>query len=624
MNKNTFTGLLLIGVILFGFTWYNSKRAARYQREKEIRDSIALVHQRLEEIPVLAPESFDSGIFEAAEGEPSGQDSLRMQQFGSELLSAQTGQETQYKLENDLISVTLSNFGGQVTDVVLKDYDRFDGEPVRLISPGSARFDLSFFILRGANNLQVNTGDYYFTQGPSAGNSLSLRLHVDSLSYLEYIYTLADGEYMVDFRMNFVNMENHLSNQYDILANWRSVEPRNEKGPENYSNYSSIFYRYPGVDSVEELGMSKSSKDATVNTRIHWIAFKQQFFSSIFIADTYFENAKISYDSFESGESILKRYNASIAIPFDKNQTQYGFRFYYGPNKYSLLKSYDIEAERVIQLGGWMYRWVNKWIVIPVFNNLGKFITSYGLIIFLLTLIIKILLLPLTYKSYLSQAKMRLLKPEMEELNARYPKKEDAMKKQQAMMEMYKKAGVSPMGGCWPVLLQFPILIALFRFFPSSIELRGQSFLWAHDLSSYDSILNLPFNVPFYGDHVALFPLLMAVMIHISGRISMSQQAMSTPQMGTMKFMSLYLMPLMMLFWFNNYASGLSYYYTLSTLITILQTYGFRYIVNDEKLHARMKENAKKPKKKSKWQARYEDMMNAQQQQTQQAKKGKR
>ncbi|MCC8018830.1 MAG: membrane protein insertase YidC [Rikenellaceae bacterium] len=621
MDKNTTTGLLLILVIFFGFTWYNSKQAAEYQREKAIWDSIALAQERIADVPGLTQESFEDGIIEAGtDGESA--DSLRMKFLGEGLYNAQHGRETEYTLENDLVRITLSNKGAMVTGVTLKEYDRYDGDPVSLIAPGTAGFDLSFYILRGFNNFQVNTADYYFTEASEGtvpgSNSISFRLPVEDGMCVEYIYTLRDGEYMVDFNVRFLNMRDILAEQYDVLVNWHSVAPQNEKGFDNENMYSYIAYRYPGDKSVEDLGQSKSTKEKNLNSRLQWIAFKQQFFSSIFIADTHFENAAVRYETFVPGSGNLKKYTASIAVPFNKLESDYAFRFYYGPNKYTILKQYDNQMERLVPLGPKWVRWVNRWIVIPVFNFFGSYIGSYGLIILLLTLFIKVLLLPFTYKSYLSQAKMRLLKPEMEEINARYPKQEDAMKKQQAVMEMYKKAGVSPMGGCLPMLLQLPILFALFRFFPSSIELRGEPFLWATDLSSYDSILNLPFNIPFYGDHVSLFTLLMAFMMYLTSRINLSQQATATPQMGGMKFMMLYMMPVMMMFWFNNYASGLSYYYTLSTLITLAQTYGFRYIVNDDKLHARMKENAKKaPKKKSKWQARYEEMLKAQQQQAQ-------
>jgi YidC/Oxa1 family membrane protein insertase len=318
----------------------------------------------------------------------------------------------------------------------------------------------------------------------------------------------------------------------------------------------------------------------------------------------------------------LKRCVARVQVPYDMNRDQtINMSFYFGPNKYRTLKSYDKEFQSLVPLGGWVIGWVNKWLVIPIFDFLGKYIGSYGLIILILTIIIKLLLFPLTFKSYLSSAKMRLLKPDVDKINQKYTKPDDAMKKQQETMSLYKKAGVSPMGGCLPMLIQFPILIAMFRFFPASIELRQQPFLWADDLSAYDSILQLPFNIPFYGDHVSLFTLLMAVALYVSSRMSMGQTA--DTGMPGMKFMTLYMMPIMLLVWFNNYSAGLSYYYLLSNIITIIQNFVTRRVVNDEKLHAKLKENSKKPVKKSKFQARLEQISRQQQQAQKQAPRKK-
>ena len=347
------------------------------------------------------------------------------------------------------------------------------------------------------------------------------------------------------------------------------------------------------------------------------MAFKQQFFSSVLIAGNDFQNGELKYDTYQPGEGRIKDFYAKLSVPFSAQTQSCDFQMYYGPNKYSVLKKYDNGMQRLVPLGGWLIGWINRWIVIPVFDFLGKYIANYGIIILLLTIFIKIIIAPLTYKSYLSSAKMRLLKPDIDALNAKYPDQKDAMKKQQAVMTLYKEAGVSPMGGCLPLLIQFPILVAMFRFFPASIELRGEHFLWADDLSSYDSILQLPFDIPFYGSHVSLFALLMAVSVFISSKINYAQTAQAGPQMAGMKFMMLYMMPVMLLLWFNNYSSGLSYYYLVSNLFTIGQTFAFRYAVNDQKLHQQMKENAKKPKKKSKWQQRYEEMMKEQQKQQQ-------
>ena len=632
MDKKSIIGLVIIGVILFGFTWYNSKQAEKFQREKAIADSIALAEGRMVAEPEMsvdeASEDEISGLSasEPYEVDRTSADSAKAAHYGATLYAATQGEEKFYTVENDLMKITFSNKGGKVSEIELKDYKRYNGEPLLLYAKGSSVFNLSFFIKQNFNDAQILTGDYYFQckepqqiilSESTEKQDLSMRLYVDSTSYVEYLYTIYKDNYMIDFHVNFVNMEHLFANQSDMLLTWENVGPKNEKGFENENNYTTIFYKYPGEESVESLGMSKESKAEDINNKLQWIAFKQQFFSSIFIADDAFLNASVKYDTYPETADNIKNFYAKIAIPFDRQTSEYGFKFYFGPNRYSTLKKYDIEAQKLIPLGGWIIGWVNRWLVIPVFDFLGKFISNYGLIILLLTLIIKIIISPLTYKSYLSTAKMRLLKPEMDAINEKYPKKEDAMKKQQAIMELYRRAGVSPMGGCIPMLIQFPILIAMYRFFPASIELRGEGFLWADDLSSYDSILNLPFHIPFYGDHVSLFALLMAVSLYVVTRINYSNMS-TAPNMAGMKFVSLYMMPIMLLLWFNNAASGLSYYYLLSNIITIGQTIGFRYVVNDEKLHARMKANAKKPQKQSKWQQRYQEMLKAQQEQQRQ------
>ena len=632
MDKKSIIGLVIIGVILFGFTWYNSKQAEKFQREKAIADSIALAEGRMVAEPEMsvdeASEDEISGLSasEPYEVDRTSADSAKAAHYGATLYAATQGEEKFYTVENDLMKITFSNKGGKVSEIELKDYKRYNGDPLLLYAKGSSVFNLSFFIKQNFNDAQILTGDYYFQckepqqiilSESTEKQDLSMRLYVDSTSYVEYLYTIYKDNYMIDFHVNFVNMEHLFANQSDMLLTWENVGPKNEKGFENENNYTTIFYKYPGEESVESLGMSKESKAEDINNKLQWIAFKQQFFSSIFIADDAFLNASVKYDTYPETADNIKNFYAKIAIPFDRQTSEYGFKFYFGPNRYSTLKKYDIETQKLIPLGGWIIGWVNRWLVIPVFDFLGKFISNYGLIILLLTLIIKIIISPLTYKSYLSTAKMRLLKPEMDAINEKYPKKEDAMKKQQAIMELYRRAGVSPMGGCIPMLIQFPILIAMYRFFPASIELRGEGFLWADDLSSYDSILNLPFHIPFYGDHVSLFALLMAVSLYVVTRINYSNMS-TAPNMAGMKFVSLYMMPIMLLLWFNNAASGLSYYYLLSNIITIGQTIGFRYIVNDEKLHARMKANAKKPQKQSKWQQRYQEMLKAQQEQQRQ------
>ena len=614
MDKKTLIGLIVIGAILFGFTWYNASIQQKYAQEQQALTAT----QETESTDTIVPEVRQPDTLQAA--------NQLERHIGSSLFQATTGTEKKIEVENDWMKVIFSNKGGKVASVVLKDYLTYQGTPLVLFPDSASVFDMSFFIKQQFNNVQINTGDYYFVADSSftptfaadeTSKNLTFRLDVDSAAHVDFVYTIYKDNYMIDFDVQFVGMENLLAqNQTDLEFTWQNVGMQNEKGFENENNYTTIAYKYPSDESVEQLRTSTEDKSETINSKVKWVAFKQQFFSSIFVAKDDFQNGTLGYSTFQPGEGKIKTFRAKVSVPFTPQLSEYNFNFYFGPNKFSVLKKYDdLHFERLIPLGGWIVGWINRWLVIPTFDTLGAHIANYGIIILILTLIVKILISPLTYKSYLSSAKMRLLKPEVDKLNEKYPKPEDALKKQQAMMALYKSAGVNPMGGCIPLLIQLPILYAMFRFFPASIELRGEHFLWADDLSSYDSILTLPFNIPFYGNHVSLFALLMAASMFIYSRINYNQTAGSAPQMAGMKFMMLYLMPIMMLFFFNNFASGLNYYYLLSNIITIGQTYGFRYIVNEDKLHQRMKENAKKPQKKSKWQQRYEEMVKLQQQQ---------
>ncbi len=619
MDKKTLLGLLLIGVILFGFVWYNNTQQAEYNRQKAIHDSIEAANRP-------APLPADTLSVEVLPQAPQAlQQEQAISHLGESLYNATLGEERIYTVENDLMKVSFSNKGGRVASVELKDYKTYKGGTLKLFEESSSVFDLSFFINQQFGTAQINTADYYFIPADStnltfAGNEtekvFAMRLPLDSASYVEYRYTLRKDNYMMDFDVRFVGMQDKLSrNQGDLSLLWKMVTFQNEKGFENENNNTDIAYRYPGEESIEHVRASKEARSENIDTKVQWVAFKQQFFSSILVAGDNFQNGVVEYNTFAPTDNRLKGFQARLSVPFQPQTEEYHFDFYFGPNKFSVLKKYDQHFERLIPLGGWIIGWVNRWLVIPTFDILGKHIANFGLIILILTVLVKLLISPLTYKSYLSSAKMRLLKPEIDQLTAKYPKQEDAMKKQQATMALYKSAGVNPMGGCIPMLIQFPILIALFRFFPASIELRGERFLWADDLSSYDSIWDLPFNIPFYGDHVSLFTLLMTISVFIYSKISYAQTASAGPQMAGMKFMMLYMMPLMMLCFLNNYSSGLSYYYLLSNLFTIGQTYAFRYGVSDEKLHQRMKANAKKPQKKSKWQERLDQAVKQQQQQ---------
>lgn len=611
MNKNTLIGLLIIGVILFGFSWYNNKQYTEKLQQQARIDSIARANA-----PIESPSSttLNQGPLAPDSAALPGAAQTPASHLPGTLAAAMQGSEQFFTLENKLVKLTFSNKGGRIAAAQLKDYKKYDGDPLMLFTEEGSRFNLNLFAPE-----QINTADFYFTPQLISESKISFRLYADSASYMDYIYTLNPDNYMMDMRIDFSNFKGSISpNQSDMTLAWNIISPQEEKGFMNENNYTTIAYKYPGATDIEELGMSTATKEEELTTKVQWVAFKQQFFSSIIVAKDNFATADIKYNTFQPTDKNIKDFSALLTLPYNATATQgYDLNFYFGPNKFSVLNKYEgLEFQKLVPLGWWVIGWINRWVVIPAFDFLGSYIANFGIVILILTVLIKLLIFPLTYKSYLSTAKMRLLKPDIDKINEKYPKKDDALKKQQAVMGVYKAAGVSPMGGCLPMLIQFPILFAMFRFFPASIELRGKSFLWADDLSSYDSILQLPFDIPFYGDHVSLFTLLMAVSLYFSSKINYSQSAgMSNQQMPGMKFMMLYMMPIMLLVWFNNYSSGLSYYYLLSNVITIGQTYAFRYMVDDNKLHAQMKENGKKPQKKSKWQERLEAMQKQQQQQ---------
>jgi YidC/Oxa1 family membrane protein insertase len=389
--------------------------------------------------------------------------------------------------------------------------------------------------------------------------------------------------------------------------NWEMYVPGFELGRVSEMTYTTVLFKH--YQDVVERFNSKSKKEVTekdIPTRVQWIASKQQFFSSILIAKDYFSNAYLISTKLVNDKKYLKTFSAKIGMPFEqKPDYTLEMSMYLGPNHVTTLKKYGIDLEEVVNLGGLMSRWISKYVIIPIFNFLNRFIRNYGLIILLLTIIIKIILLPLTYRSYLSMAKMKILKPEIDKINEKIPA-DKAMERQQATMALYKKAGVSPMGGCIPMLLQMPILIAMFRFFPTSIELRQQKFLWAHDLSTYDSILHLPFNIPMYGDHVSLFTILMTISTLLTSRLS-QQTTSSSQQMPGMKSM-MYVMPIMFMFILNNFSAALTYYYFLANVLTFAQNYIFKFFVSDEALHKKMQENKAKTVKKSGFQKRLEDM----------------
>ncbi|MBQ8863875.1 MAG: membrane protein insertase YidC [Rikenellaceae bacterium] len=617
MDKKSIIGLVLIGLIMFGYTWYSGKQAAKYQAERVKQDSVAFVEAQ-RELAEAATQTIEQA--DQTTQTQSQEDILRAN-IGNELYAAQTAETQTFTLANEVAEYEFSTRGGQISEVTLLDYTKYGGEPLKMFVPDTERFNLEFFIQKGFKNIELQTANYNFeciapgtewAEGEET-KEVRMRLAVDSTAHLDYVYTIYRDNYMLDFDIDFSGVAHLMASQYDFEIVWKNSSPQQEKGFENENNYTTVAYRFPGDRKPEELGIGKegTSKSEKITSKIEWVAFKQQFFSSILVAKDDFQDGEVGYATYKPYVGMIKDFSAVLGVPYSPEKSVYSFQWYFGPNKFNLLEKYDLGFEYLVPLGGSLVGWINRWFVIPLFDFLSKYIASFGWIILIMTIIIKLVIFPLTYKSYQSSAKMRVLKPEIDALNEKYPRQEDAMKKQQAIMDLYKKADISPMSGCIPMLIQLPILWAMFRFFPASIELRGEKLWWADDLSSYDSIINLPFNIPFYGDHVSLFALLMSAMLVISSLINMRNTGQQ--QMPGMKFMMVWMMPIMMLFFMNNYASGLCYYYTLSSFITLLQMFAIRAMIDDNKVRAKMAEAAKKPRKKSKFQQRYEEALKAQQ-----------
>ncbi len=604
MDKNSIWGLVIIGAILIGYT-YLTKPSAEELKAIKTRDSIA----RVEEARNLKLENERLTAQKAIEVEKQ-KDPVHLQETFGVFSSAAAQKEEFITLENKLVKIKVSNKGGRIYSVQLKDYQTHDSLPLILWEGDKTRFGMSFY----ADNKAIDTQDLFFTSDAGFDNidassqekTLSMKLKANDDQYLEYVYTLAPDSYMLDFEIKAIGLNNIISRaQNNLTFNWQADIYSKEKGRDFENQYTSLYYKF-NEDDVDNLSAGGDDEE-DLTTQVKWIAFKQQFFSSALIAKNTFKGIKLKSVNMDDKSPILKNFAAEISLPYSGDvKESYPMQFYFGPNKYKTLRHYgkEIELHALVDLGWKMFAWVNKYAVIPVFNFLENYMSNYGLIILILTILIKLVLSPLTYKSYLSTAKMRVLKPQIDEINERIPK-DKAMERQQATMALYKKAGVNPMGGCLPMLVQFPILIALFRFFPSSIELRQKSFLWATDLSSYDSIVTLPWDIPMYGDHISLFCLLMAGTNLVYTK--MNGQMQTSNQMPGMQAM-MYMMPLMFLVWFNNYASGLSYYYFIATLFTIIQTWAIRkWMVDDNKVLAMLEAAKKKPVKKSKFQQRLED-----------------
>jgi YidC/Oxa1 family membrane protein insertase len=610
MDRNSVIGLILIAAILIGYSVWTSPTQEEIEAAKRKNDSIQsaqIEQQRIEQ------ELNTAQIPDEAKAAPDEiQDSLAQQkiveQFGVFANAAQ-GINEYFTLENEKVIIKLSNQGGRIVSVELKEYKSYDSLPLILFTEEHSSFGFDLI----ANNKKLFTGDLYFepigTSAVISGDeetSITMRLAANEDTFVDFVYNLKGNSYLVDFYINFKNFQNIVAPQENLMMlRWDMFAPITEKSLENQRMNTTIYFNY--VDDFDYLSETKDDR-MSLEKPAQWVALKQQFFSSVLISDTHFEKDASVLESKTEEESTdhVKLLSANLALPFKHTPSEaYQMKFYFGPNHYPTLSSIGYDLQKIIPLGWGIFGWVNKFIVIPVFNFLKGFDMNIGIVILLLTIFIKLILSPFTYKAYLSTAKMRVLKPEIEELNKKHAN-DDPLKKQQAVMALYKKAGVNPLGGCIPMLLQFPILIAMFRFFPASIELRQESFLWADDLSTYDSIMNLSFNIPFYGDHVSLFTILMTISTIIYTR--MNSQFSSSPEMAQMKWM-MYLMPIVFLGIFNNYAAGLSYYYFLANIITFTQQFAMQKLVDEKALLAKIEEYKKRPEsqKKSSFQKRLED-----------------
>ncbi len=637
MDKNSLIGIILILAVLIGWSVWMTPSKEELAQQRHIQDSIYRANRerfvkdsiKMAEANAIMDEKNITAKDESY--------AARYNQYGS-FADASVGDDKTFILENEVLKMKLSSKGAYVETVELKNYKTYDSLPLIGFDEETSRFNLEFI----ADGKGINSYDLYFEpylngfpyEGDETINIngrdsvvMSLRAYVDDANgnkdlnkYLEFRYTMYKDQYMVGFDIVSNNLKGIIpSNTRFMTMDWAVDVLKQEKAGDRI-NVETIYYMYSNND-VETLSQTEVAEaEEELKSGLKWISFKQKFFSYALISKDSFDDAFVEMHtkSRPSNSRYQKSMSANIEIPFDglNEDNTIAMSYYFGPNDFKELKQYGINLEKQIPLGGKLVAWINRLIVIPVFDWLGQYGWNYGIVILILALIIKICLMPIAFKSYMSSAKMRVLKPEIDEINARYPKPDDAMKKQQAIMDLYKKADASPMSGCLPMLLQMPILIAIFRFFPSSIELRQQSFLWADDLSVYDSILDLPFNIPFYGDHVSLFTLLMtaATLLYTYINNKQMQQAQGDQAMPGMKLM-MYLMPIMFLGIFNSYSAGLSYYYLLVNLFTFLQMYLFKIFINEDRLRKKIEQAKKKPVKKSNFQKRLEEMQKQQQQQ---------
>jgi YidC/Oxa1 family membrane protein insertase len=633
MDKNTVTGFILMALVLILFSWYSRPSEAQLKAQRE-RDSIAAAQQAEAQTIAAAQQAHQDSV---RSGSPA---ATALPDSASILFAASQGTEQLITLENDLVKVTINTHGGVIEEAVIKGHLDQEKQPVRLLTKEDARLSLAL----ATKQENIVTSDLYFqpvgyVAVPQQPNDrITLRLPLASGS-LDIDYRLRHDAYMVDMVVTARDISNLFAPSMKTLdIQWTDRARQLEKGFDFEQRYACI--RYHEADGDTDYLSETSDKEKDIEENLDWVAFKNQFFSAVLISHQQFHDAHLKSQLYKKGQGYLKYYEATMQTAFDPTGAQpTQLQMYLGPNDFHTLKAHndlslvqdkDLELEDLVYLGWPIVRWINRWFIIYLFDWLKGFGLHMGLVLLLLTIIVKALVYPATKKSYMASARMRVLKPKIDELNKKYPKKEDAMKKQQEMMQLYSQYGVSPMGGCLPMLIQAPIWIALFNFVPNAIELRGQSFLWADDLSAYDDIIHWGKDLWLIGDHLSIFCVLFCVMQIANTWISMKQQqnaAMSPEQEQSMKMMRwmMYLMPLMFFFMFNNYSSGLNYYYFLSGFTSILIMWFLRKTTNDEKLLAQLEaykaKNANNPKKQSGMAARLEALQKMAEQQQRQQKK---
>jgi YidC/Oxa1 family membrane protein insertase len=614
LDVNSLVGFGLIFLILV-WVLYNSQ-------QKEAAEQIKKAEQEQVEAVTTAAQ-VKTGVISPPQAQVVVSDSLqtlRMQSsLGSFAYSAAlpSAKESFTVLENELVRLKIANKGGYIVEAELKQYEQFrknSGQKVHLIKDGNADFNIE---LKTADNRSLNTKELFFEPvltKEGANQVLTMRLKAGAANYLEYRYVMKPNDYMLDFAIRSQGLNTVLNTSNPLNLDWSLKSYRNEKSVTYENRYTELIFEYEeGKDNY----LGQSSTESNEPADVTYIAFKQHFFTSVLLTNTPFEKAIVVTENLVKDEEVdtvfTKQFKALLPLAFKNGEVNYNMNWYYGPTDYRVLDAYDKNLDEIVPLGWGIFGWINRYIFIPTFDLLIDFF-PYGLAIIFLTILVRIVMSPFTYKSYLSQAKMKILRPEIQELTTKFGK--DPMKKQQETMKLYSKAGVNPMAGCLPAVMQIPVFYALFSFFPSAIDLRQKSFLWANDLSSFDAVINLPFYIPFYGNHVSLFPILASIAIFFYMKMTTGDQAMTAPPQDGMPDMAkimkimIYLSPLMMLFFFNNFASGLSLYYFISNVITIgIMLVIKKYIIDENKIQARIQENKTKPKTMNRFQRKMQEMM---------------